>query len=127
MSEICDTSQNKIPRNGLNDFVVSMKIPGKISACGKARPVLVTMKDSFEAENIIKHASRLSKACMLRRVYVTPDMSEELERETQKNSVDEKFPEEIWVIRLGAITPKGKYTERKRLNIKDEGKDLDLY
>ena len=118
MSEICDTSQNKIPRNGLNDFVVSMKILGKISACGKARPVLVTMKDSFEAENIIKHASRLSKVCLLRRVYVTSDMSEELERETQKKLVDEK---------IGAITPKGKYTERKRLNIKDEGKDLDLY
>ena len=128
--EIRDTSKNEIPGNGLKDVVASMKILGKIGSCGKAPPVLVTMKNSFEAEHIIKHASRLSKVCMLRRVYVTPDMSKE-ERETQKKLVDdlkkkiEEFPEEHWVIRLGAITSKGKYSPRKRLNSKDEGKDLD--
>ena len=115
----------------VEDAVVSIKLLGKIGTTGKAPPVMVTLKDSLEARQMLKYSSHLNKLYMLRRVYVTPDMSKE-EREMQKKLVEdlkkkiEDFPEERWIIRNGSVISKGKWVTRERLNSQDEGKNMDI-
>ena len=113
----------------LDEVVIGMKMLGKIGTSGKAPPVLVNMVSSFEAEQVLKFTSRLSKVHLLRKVYVTPDMTLE-EREKQKKLVEalkrkiEEFPEEHWVIRNGLITSKGKFSPPD-IDSSDEGQDLE--
>ena len=110
--------------------IVDFKILGRIVKSDRAPPVLVTLKSSQKAGLVIKNASELSKVHHLRRVYISPDLSQE-DRQKRKKLIGDlkekinQFPEEHWVIRGDTITSKGKFTPRGKLDSTDQGKDLD--
>ena len=72
----------------------------------------------------------MSKIEGFRRVYIAPDLSP-IEREQRKKIVDDmkrkiaEFPEQYWFIRNGAVSSKGNFTPRPRLDSEDGGKDMD--
>lgn len=112
----------------VNKIAILGKIEGQNA--GKAPPVLVTLKSPEAVKRVLQGASRLSKIEGFRRVYIAPDLSP-IEREKRKKIVDDmkrkiaEFPEQYWFIRNGAVSSKGNFTPRPRLDSEDGGKDMD--